>query len=85
MQPILIYWFAAQQQTSTSRRQKFDLFYPKFSSKFNELSRKLRKQQEVAKKGLKLKQSRKPHICGIWCPIVNTFVDFVITSSVFIL
>ena len=29
-----MYWFAAQQQTITSRRQKFDLFYPKFSAKF---------------------------------------------------
>ena len=27
-------------QTSTSKRQKFDLFYPKFSSEFNELSLK---------------------------------------------
>ena len=33
-------WFALQQQFSTSRRQKFDLFYPKLSVEFNELSLK---------------------------------------------
>ena len=38
MQAILQYWFAAQQQASTFRRQKFDLFYLKFSAEFNELS-----------------------------------------------
>ena len=41
------------------------MFYSKFSSEFNELSLRFLKQQEVAKKWLKLKQSRKPHICGI--------------------
>ena len=65
MQAISLYWFAAQQQTSTSRRQKNDLFDPKFSAEFNELSLKFSKQQEVAKKCLKLKQSRESHICGI--------------------
>ena len=49
----------------TSRRQKFDFFYQKFSSQFNELSLKFQKQQKVAKKWLKLKHSRKPHLCGI--------------------
>ena len=39
--------------------------YPKFSAKFNELSLKFSKRQEVAKKCLKQKQSRKPLICGI--------------------
>ena len=38
MQAILLNWLAAQHQTSTSRLQKLDLFYPKFSAKFNELS-----------------------------------------------
>ena len=37
-QPISLYWFAAQQQMSTSTRQKFDFSYPKFSPEFNELS-----------------------------------------------
>ena len=37
MQAILMYWFAAQQQTSKFRLQKFELFYLKFSSEFNEL------------------------------------------------
>ena len=61
-----MYWFAAQQQNSTSKRQKFYFFYPKFSSEFSELSLKFQKQEEMAKKWLKLKQSWKPHICGIW-------------------
>ena len=61
----MLYWFAAQQQTSRSRRQKFDLFYLKFSAEFNELSLKFLKRQEVAKTWLELKQSRKPQICGI--------------------
>ena len=38
MQAILLYWFAAQQQTSTLRRQKIGLFYLKFNAEFNELS-----------------------------------------------
>ena len=33
----MLNWFAVPQQASTSRRQKFDLLYPKFSSEFNEL------------------------------------------------
>ena len=33
MKVILLYWFATQQQTSTFRREKFDLFYSKFSAK----------------------------------------------------
>ena len=41
MQVVSLYWFAAQQQTSTSRRQKFDLFDLKFSTEFSELSLKL--------------------------------------------
>ena len=38
---ILLYWFAAQQQTSTPRSQKFDFIYAKLSAKLNELSFKL--------------------------------------------
>ena len=44
MQPTSLYWFAAQKQTSTSRQKKFELFYQKFSSQFNELSPKFQKQ-----------------------------------------
>ena len=33
-------WFAEQQQTSTSRRQKCDLLFPIFSAEFNEHSLK---------------------------------------------
>ena len=36
-QPILLYWFAAQQQTSTSIRQKCGFFQPKCYLVFNEL------------------------------------------------
>ena len=34
---ILLYWFAAQQQTSRYRPKKFDLIYVKISAEFNEL------------------------------------------------
>ena len=44
-QPILLYWFAAQQEASTSRQQYFYLFYPKFSPQFNKLG--CRKWQKV--------------------------------------
>ena len=37
MQTILLYWFVAQQQTSTLIRQKFGLLYAKFSAEFNEI------------------------------------------------
>ena len=40
------------QQTSTFRRQKFGLFYLKFSEKLNEIILNLEKQQEGAKKVL---------------------------------
>ena len=30
-----LYWFAAQQQTSTVRPQKYNLFYVKFSAQSN--------------------------------------------------
>ena len=38
MQAISLYWFAAQQQTSTLTRQKCGFFYLKFSAEFNEIS-----------------------------------------------
>ena len=37
MKPITLYWFDAQQQTITLKRQKFDMFSVKFSAEFNEL------------------------------------------------
>ena len=50
MQEISLYWFVAQQQTSTFRRQNFSLFYLKFSADFNELSLKVtRSDQKMAK------------------------------------
>ena len=33
MQEILLYWFAAQQQTSTLTWQNFNFFYAKFRAK----------------------------------------------------
>ena len=33
---ILLYWFAAPQQTSACRRQQSGSFYSKFSAEFNE-------------------------------------------------
>ena len=40
MQAISLYWFEAQQQASTFRRQKFGLLYLKFSAKFKDFSLK---------------------------------------------
>ena len=37
-EPILLYWFAAQQQTNRSREQKVDLFYPKFSPELDDFA-----------------------------------------------
>ena len=37
MQAISLYWFVAQQQTSTLRLEKIGLFDVKFSADFNEL------------------------------------------------
>ena len=75
IQPISRYWFAAQQQTSTCRRQKFALFYPEFTPEFNELSLMFWTRQEVAKKWVKLKQSRKPYICDIRRLRINSLVN----------
>ena len=50
-----MYWFSAQQQTSTFKRQIFGLFYLQFSAEFNELSLKYLKRQEVTKIWLELK------------------------------
>ena len=54
-QLISVYWFAGQQQTSTRRTQKIDLYYQRFIPEFNELGLSFWKQQEVTKKWLKLK------------------------------
>ena len=72
----MLYWFAWQQQTSTSRPKNFDLFILKFSSIFNELSFKFQKQLEVIKKWLKLKHSTKPHTCGIQGLSFNRQIKF---------
>ena len=38
MQAILLYLFAAQQQTSTLTRQKFGFYSAKLSAEFNDIS-----------------------------------------------
>ena len=43
-----LYWFAAQQQTSTFRRQKSRSIYSKFSVEENELTLSFQNPQEVA-------------------------------------
>ena len=43
-----LYWFAAQQKTSSLRHQKYACFYSKFNAQFDELSPTFSKQQEVA-------------------------------------
>ena len=72
-QAILLDWFAVQQQISTSRSLKLDLFYSKFSTEFNELSCK--KDSNLPKIWLKLKQSTKPQLCGIWGLRVNRWIN----------
>ena len=65
MRDVSLYWFAAQ--------QKFDLFYLNCLAEFIELKLKFSKRQEVAKKSVKLKLSRKTHICGFQGLRVNHF------------
>ena len=69
-----MYWFAAQQQTSTLRRQKISFFYVKFSAEFDELSFFYWKQQDVAKKWLKLKWSGVTPIGVTRSPRIKDFV-----------
>ena len=59
MQTILLYWFPAQQQTSTLRRQKIDLFYVKLNAEFNEVSLFFLKTTESYQKMTKTKVVRK--------------------------
>ena len=49
MQVISLYWFAAQQQTITFRRQNTWHFCLQFRADFNERSPNFAKQQELAK------------------------------------
>ena len=59
MQAMLLYWFAAQQQTSILRWQKIDLFYVKFNAEFNEVSLFFPKTTESYQKMTKTKVVRK--------------------------
>ena len=55
MKAVSLYWFPAQQQTSTLRRKKNDFFDVKFNANFKELSVFFLRQQEGAKRWLELK------------------------------
>ena len=48
MPVISMYWFAAQQQTSTLRRQKSRSIYSKFSAELSELTASFQNLHEVA-------------------------------------
>ena len=48
MRVISLYWFAAQQQNSSLRRQKYSLFRSKFSVESNEYVPSFFKEQKVA-------------------------------------
>ena len=48
MTVISLYWFAAQQQTSTCRLQKSSSIYPKFSVEESELTPSFQNPPEVA-------------------------------------
>ena len=56
-QLLSLYWFVAQQHTHTStiRHQKLDPFYLKFRAELNKFIFRVRKQQEQARKLLKLR------------------------------
>ena len=45
---ISLYWFAAQQQTSSHSCQKSHFIYSKFSAEWNELTPSVQKPREVA-------------------------------------
>ena len=55
MKAVSLYWFAAQQQTSTLRRPKNDFFDVKSNANFKEHSVFFLRQQEGARKWLELK------------------------------
>ena len=59
MPEISLYWFAAQQQTSTRRRQKSCSIYSKFIVEESELTPSFQKPQEVAQKLQKPNNARK--------------------------
>ena len=56
---ISLYWFAAQQQTSTCRRQKSRSIYSKFSVEWSELTPSFQNALEVASKLQKPSNARK--------------------------
>ena len=55
MQTILLYWFAAQQQTSTFKQQNFGLFYLKFSAELNKLNLDSKRDRKWPKKSAETK------------------------------
>ena len=73
-QPVFLYWFTAQEQTSISRWKKSDFSYPKFSSEFNELSIKFQNHESVRKMA-KTKTPQKIDIHGIQSLSVNHTIN----------
>ena len=63
-QATLLKWFASQQQTNTSRRQKLNVSYLRFISQFNEF-RQVLKAKENGQKMAETKTVRKPQKCDI--------------------
>ena len=59
MQAVSLYWFAAQQETRTLRRQKIRLFDAKTSADFNEFSLLFLKATESVQKMAKTKVVQK--------------------------
>ena len=58
MQVISLYWFAAQQQASTLRRQKTGLLYVKFNAEINELSLFFKKKKKATESGQKMAKTK---------------------------
>ena len=52
-QVLSLYWFSAEEQTSTFKRKKMEPFYIKFSEDLNEFVARVYKQQEKSQKLLK--------------------------------
>ena len=62
MPVISLYWYAAQDQTSTLRRQKFRSIYSKFRVDLSEFTPSFLNRQEVAEKLQKPNNARKAYL-----------------------
>ena len=77
-QPTSLYWFAGQHQASTSRGQNLAFFIQNLVQNLMNLVLRC----ESDKSLLKLKQSRKPHICGTRRLRVKLLRDSKVTHEV---